>query len=132
MSKTRDSLPEPLRRQIEAAALEFAEQVVSAFQQSVVDVTERLAATSPGMQAAAPRVRPAAKASPKPTPKSTRALERRIERVLTKSDQGLGAEQLNRTLGSTTPELTPALQRLMDAGRVAKRGKARGTKYFLV
>lgn len=132
MSTPRDSLPEPLRAQIEAAALSFAAQIVGAFEKSIGNVTTRLAAqssTAPVSTRAAAKRAP--KAAAKVAPKLGKAFERRIESALKKSD-GLGAEQLNRALGSTTSDLAPALQRLMDEGRVGKRGKARGTKYYLV
>lgn len=132
MSTPRDSLPEPLRAQIEAAALSFAAQIVGAFEKSIGDVTTRLAAqssTAPVSPRAAAKRAP--KAAEKVAPKMGKAFDRRIESALKKSD-GMGAEQLNRALGSTTADLAPALQRLMDEGRVGKRGKARGTKYYLV
>lgn len=131
MSNPRDSLPEPLRAQIESAALEFAAQIVGAFEQSIVDATARLAAQSSvtAEAAAAPQV---AARPTKAVRKQGPAFERRIESALRKSEGGLGAEQLNRALGTTTAELTPALQHLMQAGRVGRRGKARGTKYFVI
>lgn len=133
MSTPRDSLPEPLRAQIEAAALSFAAQIVGAFEKSIGDVTARLAAqasTAP-VRTARPAAKRASKEAAKVAPTQGRAFERRIESALKTSD-GMGAEQLNRALGSTTPDLAPVLQRLMDQGRVGKRGKARGTKYYLV
>ena len=129
MSTPRDSLPEPLRAQIEAAALQFAEQVVGAFEKSIEDVTVRLAAQASSEPA------PRRAAAPARATKRTQGqgrLERRVETALKKSESGLGVEQLNRTFGTTTPVLTPALQTLMEKGRIGKRGKARGTKYYLL
>ena len=132
MSTPRDSLPEPLRAQIEAAALQFAEQIVGAFEKSIEDVTVRLAAQSSSEPAQRPAAVPARANKRTQGGAAQGRLERRIETALKKSESGLGVEQLNRTLGTTTPVLTPALQSLMEKSRIGKRGKARGTKYYLL
>lgn len=125
MSNPRHSLPEPLRAQVEAAALQFAAEIVSAFEQSVRDVGDRLssptAVTPARVKAPAARVR---------QPAAPRGLERRIEAALRRSEE-LGVEQLNRVLGTTTPELKPVLEQMLGTGQIAKRGQARGTKYYL-
>jgi len=127
MSSPRDSLPKPLRAQIEAAAFDFATQIVGAFEQSVLDVTERLADTTSEFTTRRGQAKPPSPASPP----SGRGLPRRIEKALAKSGGTMSAEALNHKLGTTTADLKAALRQLVDAGRVGKHGKARGTKYFL-
>ena len=135
MTDPRRAIPDALQAQMKIIAFEFATQVVGILERSVVEVAGGFA---PPKGAKPNKKVKAAKATPLPakkgvtpvaTGKTSAALEKRILAALRKTPAGLGAEQLNRALGTTTPQLTPALQSMLGSKRIAKQGKARGTKY---
>lgn len=118
MSTSRVPLPEPFRSQVEAAALEFAAQIVGTFEQSILDVQEKLRSSAQPVQSAK-----------KPT--SGRGYEERIVAVLRRGGRGMGAEEIRGELGSRAPELTPVLQGMVERKRLVRRGNSSGSRYYL-
>jgi hypothetical protein len=118
MSTPRVPLPEPFRSQIEAAAFEFAAQVVGAFEQSILDVQTRLRSSSQAVPPAQKRT-------------SGRGYEQRIVDVLRRVGRGMGAEEIRGELGSRAPELTTVLQGMVERKRLVRRGNPSGSRFYL-
>jgi hypothetical protein len=111
MTTPRETLPEPFRSQIEAAALEFAATIVRAFEQSVIAASEDLA--------------------PPAERKPATALEKRIEALLGQARAGMDAEQVHDQVGGPLTTVLSTLQQMVVRGRVARRGNASGSRYYL-
>ena len=56
-------------------------------------------------------------------------LESTLSALLKKSKDGMGAEKINAALGTTTAQINPVLKKLVEGGKVARSGQARGTRY---
>lgn len=157
MNDTRNVMPEEVREKAQAVALAFADEIVSILRQALAGMSDALMGAgtaapvaaqpakkgpakatrrAPAKKAAAPK-----KAAPAPAaasvaqppakgPEANRDLKKRILNTLKKSKEGMGAEQLNRVLGTTSRDLAVPMQEMIAAGQVRKTGMARGTKYF--
>jgi hypothetical protein len=153
MRNNRSQIPADLHNQITAAADAFAQDIVAMFEQQIRSVADQFAGAAvpavaakrgpkPGAAAAkkalvapvaapvAAKRAPAPAAAPRVDPNAD--IKQRLLQTIRKNKSGLGAEQLNRILGTNTKALALPLQELMTAGKIKRTGVARGTKYLII
>jgi hypothetical protein len=141
MRKNGFVVPEALQREIRSSAAAFAGELVSIVVQAVADSASgfgKARPQAPARRAPAPKARPKAKAAvaakAAPAPRATAAasggaLESSLLGLLKKSKGGLGAEAINKALGTKTPQIARPLQNLLASGKISRSGQARGTRY---
>ncbi|HQP36841.1 MAG TPA: hypothetical protein PLI95_16770 [Polyangiaceae bacterium] len=139
MKKVAYPMPATLQRDVEQIAQQFAAEVVSIVQRTIQQYAQQLGGER---RAAVPRAVPAAApVARKPRVAATRRagkgaglqvdanLESTLIALLKKSKDGMGAEKINAALGTTTAQINPVLKKLVEGGKVARSGQARGTRY---
>lgn len=135
MTNPQYQIPEELRKEVEQAALDLAEEIVAIVRGAIEGYAEQFAGKpgpapreEAGVSGATARKRPG---RPRTSIAIDPILESKVIGLLERNKAGMRSEQINAALGTRKSETGGIIKKLLESGVISRTGHARGTRYIV-